>query len=170
MSIKQNSNNTKQLGGFLLTIGWVICLIVIGVLYHKSLYSAKEPKIIINQSEAKIIIPKSFDSHYHIQGQIDNQLIDFIIDTGATKLSLSENLAKKFNLSFGPVIKISTANGDVDGYLTTIPNIIIGKIEFNNISALIMPNMSDEALLGMNILKKFDISQHDDNLILIYKQ
>ena len=166
---EQSNNQTKQLGSILLVTGWILCIIIIALLYHKSLYCAKTPTISVNQSETKVIIPISFDSHYHLQGQINNKTIDFLIDTGASKLSISENLAKKMNLAFGQTIFVATANGNVSGYLTKLPNLIIAAIEFHNVPAIIIPSMSDEALLGMNILKKFDMSQHEDNLILLYK-
>ena len=51
-------NKYKDLGGILLLIGWILCFSILGLLYHKSLYSAKEATIINNQSEIKIIIEK----------------------------------------------------------------------------------------------------------------
>jgi len=170
MSIEPANNNTKNLGGILLTIGWILCLMVIGFLYHKSLYSAKEAKIAIDQSEIKITIPRSFDSHYYLQGKINNQLIKFIIDTGATTVSIPENFARKINLNFGQMVKISTASGPADGHLTKISSLIIDPIEFNDLTAIIMPSMADEALLGMNVLKKFEILQTEDTLVLVYKR
>jgi aspartyl protease family protein len=144
---------------------------VLGLLYHKSIYSAKVPNIINNQSEIKVIIERNQDSHYHLQGYVNDQIIDFLIDTGATNVCISENIAKKVNLQFGNMVSISTANGEANGYLTKIPKLIIGSIEFNNISAVIMPNIKDdEALLGMNILKKFDLTQHENELIMVYKK
>jgi len=46
----------------------------------------------------------------------------------------------------------------------------IGPIEFANISAIIIPDPGNDALLGMNILNKFEISQKEDVLILTYKK
>lgn len=65
---EQDNNQAKQLGSILLMVGWILCIMVMALLYHKSLYSAKTPTFSVNQSETKVIIPRSFDSHYHIKG------------------------------------------------------------------------------------------------------
>lgn len=40
-----------------------------------------------------------------------------------------------------------------------MPKITFGKFTLDNVEVTIMPNMSSDALLGMNVLKNFRIEQ-----------
>lgn len=106
------------------------------------------------------------DGHYRVSGLVNGQAVVFMLDTGATGIALSANLAQQLGLKKMAKTKISTANGVVDAWLTHLNSIVIGGTEIRAISAVIMPNMDDEILLGMSYLRHFDWQQSNGELIL----
>lgn len=106
------------------------------------------------------------DGHYRVSGLVNGQAVVFMLDTGATGIALSANLAEQLRLKKMAKTEMNTANGVVDGWLTRLDSIVIGGAEVRAMSAVIMPNMDDEILLGMSYLRHFDWQQSGGELIL----
>lgn len=151
----------------MLIISWIIGISLIWILYHKLIFSTKPFEITTTNNLTKIKIYPSYDNHYKIYGFLNNYKIDFLIDTGATNIAISNKLARKLGIKKLNTVSVRTASGETVGYRAIIDSIKIGPITFSNVSATIMPNMDDDyALLGMNILKHFKIEKTKDYLIL----
>ena len=62
---------------------------------------------------------------------------------------------------------VSTANGTVTVYATTLDEINIGEIKLRDIKADINPHMDgDEILLGMSFLKHLSVIHQGDELTI----
>jgi aspartyl protease family protein len=62
---------------------------------------------------------------------------------------------------------VSTANGNARAHLTRLDQLRLGDIELYDVNASIMQGMeSDEVLLGMNVLKNFELVQRGEQLII----
>ncbi len=164
-----DNNNTesqsRQLGATFLVIGWITVIAIFALLLNSTLFGTKAPSISESDAGKQISIPKDYDSHFRVKGEINGIPVTFLIDTGATSIAISPELAKQANLSNKTRITMETANGEVSGYLTRIENLNIAGIEIKNVSAVIIPEL-DTALLGMNVLSKFSIQQTKDTLTL----
>ena len=103
-----------------------------------------------------------------INGKINSKAVKFLVDTGASQVSIPEQVALSLGLArTGRKIVIHTANGQVDAYETEVDTLHIGQIELRFIPALINPgDPSDTILLGMSALKHLQFSQQDGTLIL----
>ena len=74
---------------------------------------------------------------------------------------------RELGLRVGPETSVSTANGIATAYLTRLDQLGIGGIEMLDVDATIIDNMGDnEVLLGMNVLKHFELVQRGDRLII----
>lgn len=106
--------------------------------------------------------------HYVATGKINNQDVTFMLDTGATDVSIPEDLAAQLGLERGPPATYRTANGLITSYRTRIPKIQLGNIVLKDVRASINPATSreDTILLGMSFLKKIEFTQKGDQLIL----
>lgn len=113
-----------------------------------------------------LVLKRSKDGHFRLNGSINGQPVVMLIDTGATTIALSAALAQRLNLERGEPMLSQTANGEVEGYASRLSQLQFGPFEFENASVGVVPNMSDEVLLGMNILKRFDITLKDEQMIL----
>ncbi|WP_150910459.1 retropepsin-like aspartic protease family protein [Marinobacter halotolerans] len=105
--------------------------------------------------------------HYLANGTINNQDVTFILDTGATTVSVSESVARKAGLAREHPGRARTAAGTVTVWSTTIDELRLGDITFNNVSGTINPAMDpDMVLLGMSVLGQLDFSQQSGVLTL----
>ncbi|HSX20115.1 MAG TPA: TIGR02281 family clan AA aspartic protease, partial [Gammaproteobacteria bacterium] len=111
------------------------------------------------------------DSRFRIKGSINGITVTFLIDTGATSIAVSTDVARRAHLSKQATLTTETAGGNRVGYFTKIDTINIGGIDVHNVSGVIVPDLeSDQALLGMNVLEKFSMQQIRDTLILTVPQ
>jgi len=105
--------------------------------------------------------------HYLANGTINNQEVTFILDTGATTVSVSDSVAQKAGLTREQSGRARTAAGTVNVWSTTIEELRLGDITFNNVSGTINPAMDpDMVLLGMSVLGQLDFSQQSGVLTL----
>jgi clan AA aspartic protease (TIGR02281 family) len=93
----------------------------------------------------------------------------FIVDTGASLVSITPEFSRKSHLTPFSLDKITTitANGNGEAQLTTIDNIKLGSLSANKVSGVIMSqNLGDGAdgLLGLSFLSRFHFSLNENKL------
>lgn len=113
-----------------------------------------------------IELQRSRFGQYLVTGSINNSEVDFLVDTGASSVSIPATFADRIGLQRGSPIQIYTANGIGTAYQTRINTLRIGALEVRNVTAHINPGLTDEVLLGMSILKNYELIQRGDRLII----
>lgn len=116
-----------------------------------------------------LVLEAGADHHFRLKGKINQQVVSFMIDTGASKVAVPEDIAASAGLDKQYPINIRTANGMATGFLTWIKSLKIGTISLNNVSAVIIKDKGDEVLLGMSALKKLEMRQTKGRLYLTKK-
>lgn len=111
-------------------------------------------------------LQRTRDGHFYIDGQIQSHPARFLIDTGASTVSVSEGLARQAGLGCDRVATFSTANGHVQGCTTRVSRLFFGPFEMHDVAVVILPQMGAEALLGMNVLRRVRMEQAGDRLRL----
>lgn len=105
--------------------------------------------------------------HYVVAGLVNGQHVTFLVDTGASGVSIPGNIAKKLNLKPGVQHPVNTANGSIMVSATSIDKLAIGEITLENVRASINPSMDGEVgLLGMTFLRHFELIQRDELLTI----
>jgi clan AA aspartic protease (TIGR02281 family) len=99
------------------------------------------------------------DGHYYASGNVNGMPMVFMLDTGATLTSLSQEMASKSGISSCAARTFNTANGTVQGCVAKAPKIQIGSFILRDFEVAIMPNLPGGALLGMNVLRLFRLEQ-----------
>jgi len=165
------SHSTKQLGTAFIWGGWIIFFIVLALVFQRYLDGEYNPnrELETRRTDAyeEIVLRRNRQGHYLLNGQINGKTVTFLVDTGATTTSLPLSWAKPLGLPIGPRFQVSTANGTADAYLTTIDSLKLGDIEFRDIKASLNPGLDDDqALLGMNVIKRMDLLQRGDLMVL----
>ncbi|MFO8142683.1 MAG: TIGR02281 family clan AA aspartic protease [Marinobacter sp.] len=118
-------------------------------------------------SFTEIELQANRQGHYLANGTINNQNVTFILDTGATTVSVSDSLAQRAGLTRGQSGLALTAAGTVNVWSTTIQELRLGDITFNKVPGTINPAMDpDMVLLGMSVLGQLDFSQQSGVLTL----
>lgn len=114
-----------------------------------------------------IVIPQDLRGHYVFQGLINQQPVVFLLDTGATNVSLPSHIAAPLGLPQGRKYPVSTANGNVMVTQTVIDELQIGPLKLHQIDASINPGMqANKILLGMSVLKDLELTQVNNELII----
>lgn len=129
----------------------------------------QKPEVQHNAFGQKSVILYPNDVHaYLADGFINGYPVTFLIDTGASFVSIPGELAQKIGLKKGAIYRVSTANGITKAYATTVHSLIVAGIEIRGkIIASINPaNQGDEVLLGMSALKYLHFTIQNGNLIL----
>ncbi len=122
----------------------------------------RPPSIIV--SEGVTVLERSKDGHYFSSGTVNGFPVVFMVDTGATTVSISMDTASRAGIQECTPARFSTANGDTDGCRAIIPMIEFGGYKISNIEVAILRNLTTHSLLGMNVLKLFKMQQHENRL------
>lgn len=151
-------------GRFMFLLVWII--IFIGLFLFFTYHGSQNSKVLIaNQHEFSL----SADSqgHYFIEGRINEYPVTFLIDTGATLVAMPQSIADKLHIKGKYPMSLSTANGEMTGFLTRVEQISFGAFTIYDVKAVIIPDREDDTvLLGMNVLSRFNIIQSKKRLIL----
>ena len=94
--------------------------------------------------------------------------VQFLVDTGATSVTLSQQDASLLGLDLSKAQRIitSTANGQVNAYRTTLDSIRIQDVMVYNVDATIVPTAMPYGLLGNSFLTRFQMKRDNDQLTL----
>ena len=165
-------NQTKQLGKGMIVIAWLLIFGLLiwffGVLEkNKRNPNQNVSTQVLSGGEKQVVLESSRYGHYIATGKINNTKVTFLVDTGASYVSVPEAVANKVGLKKGAEMLVSTANGTVSVYATTLDEVSIGEIKRYNIKADINPHMEgDEILLGMSFLRDLSITHKGDQLTI----
>jgi aspartyl protease family protein len=113
-----------------------------------------------------VVVDPDASGHYRVSGDIDGHPLYFMIDTGASVVTLSA--ADAASLGIFPTgrdytMVLRTANGTVRGAPTKLGRVDIGSLTVPDVEAVVMPDgaLSDN-LLGLSFLSRlrhFEFSQ-----------
>ncbi len=110
------------------------------------------------------------DGHFRADALVNGTHVNFLVDTGATVVSLSPFDAQRIGFDLDALTfnrLISTANGRVLMAPVTLRSVTIGDITLENVRAVIASEGLDHSLLGMSFLSRLSSLQVDgDRLIL----
>lgn len=111
-------------------------------------------------------IPRAPDGHFYVEGHVNGTPVRFLVDTGASSVSLSQVLARRIGLDGGIAAEFSTAGGTASGEFFSNVSIRIGNLRVDGLRVAVLPALGAEALLGQNFLRHVDILILDDALLL----
>ena len=160
-----------NVGKWMLILAWAAGLGLLTLLFDNQIAQQfnpnPQPTSSTGQGSVEVRLQQNRYGHYVTSGLINNQPVVFLLDTGATQVSVPFALAQQLNLIPGRPTWVQTANGRVQVAQTIIEHLQIGGIELHNVRAhLNYADSTDEILLGMSALKQLEFSQRQDVLIL----
>jgi len=117
------------------------------------------------KNKAEFIIKQSSNGAYLLEGAVNGKALTFVVDTGASFVSLPSSVAHGARISCQDKIDMQTANGSIKGCSTTIKKLNFGPFFVENAIAVIAPNLR-QPLLGMNVLQQLKIAQEKGEMRL----
>lgn len=162
----------ERMGGFMITAAWVTGLAILTLFFGSWLDREDNPNrqvdaVIAADGAREVVLQRNRAGHYVAGGSINGQEVTFLLDTGATDVALSEDLAQRVGARRQGTALSRTANGVVQSWTTTLDSVSLGGLALRDVRATVLPNMhGTDALLGMSYLKHLQMIQSGDKLIL----
>jgi aspartyl protease family protein len=115
-------------------------------------------------SGSAIVLTAGTNGHFRTTGQINGKAIEFMIDTGASSVVISQADADRLGIDYknAPQGWASTANGAAPFRLITLSAVRIGDVEVANVEAAVIPAPMRGALLGNSFLMRFQMKREND--------
>ena len=115
----------------------------------------------------EVVLDADRQGHFVATGQINGQDVRFLVDTGATLVSVPESLADRLGLERAAPIRLETAGGTVQGWMTRLEEVRLGDIVQHDVPAAINPGRHESVLLGMSFLRDLEMTQRHGELRLV---
>ena len=165
------ADKSPLIGKVMIIAAWLLLLALLTLFFNDRLDHQRNPNRNLNAASEtdtpSVQLQRNRFGHYVATGAINGQPVEFMLDTGASDISVPANIAKQLGLKRGTSQTYQTANGPIISYLTRLDSVSLGPITLHDLRASINPNVdNDEILLGMSFLKHLEFTQRGDTLTL----
>jgi aspartyl protease family protein len=125
----------------------------------------------VKQREVRIV--RDNRGSYSTSGTINGQPVDFLVDTGASGVAMSAAQARGLGIPYeltGTPIPVGTAGGVASGYRVMLDRVRIGVVELEQVEGVVIEaDTRHRVLLGMSFLRRLEMSQKDNVMVLRQK-
>lgn len=137
---------------------------VLYVLYGKYL----EPKAPTVTAQGELVIPRHRDGHFYVDGRINGRPIRFMVDTGASTVTVSKDFARAAGLPAGQPTTFRTANGTVAGSTVRGVEVQAGpfSVSATSVGVGLVGGEAGHGLLGQSFLSHFEMRVSGKSLVL----
>lgn len=137
-------------------------LIFVGAIAAVGLWGDIKDDLYPNQTRfdesGQIVIPRSRDGHYYLTLDLNGAPTNFIVDTGATDMVLTQADAAAAGLELDTLNyfgRAFTANGEVRTAPVRLDTVTIGTFEDHDVAAVVNDGQMEKSLLGMGYLQRW---------------
>jgi aspartyl protease family protein len=116
----------------------------------------------------RIVLTAGSGGHFMAQGAINGQAVQFMVDTGATAVSMGMSDAKRMGVPYeaGRKVQMGTANGVVPAWLVRLDSVRIGDVEVFGVEGVVSQQSMPFVLLGNSFLSRFQMKRENDQMVL----
>ncbi len=128
------------------------------------------PSQAVETGQGEISIRRRSDGHFHLSADVNGTSIRFLVDTGASVVTLSRQDAERTgfrvkDLEFTQ--QYQTANGTAWGARIRLDRISAGPIQVEDVRAAVLDSEIGSSLLGLSFLDKLsEVSVQGDTMTL----
>lgn len=142
-------------------------LVVMTALYFGMQYAMK-PQGVTVTADGAVVVPRHHDGHFRVAGSINGVPVMFLVDTGASLVAVTDALARKAGLEGGEPITFQTANGQRAGRVVASESVTVRSLAVSGlrVGTGYTGRSDDDALLGQNFLRHFDVEMGRDRMVL----
>jgi aspartyl protease family protein len=163
----QPIDNSQKFGKWMMYLTWIIALALASYFFQNLINYKHNPNASLSNNSGKpVVLKQNSQGHYVATGTINHTPVLFLLDTGATSVVVSSELAKQLNLKPTGKAQVSTANGIITVQRTKLETVSLGSLSAQSIDAYINPYGDNTVLLGMSFLKHLSLLQQNKTLTL----
>lgn len=106
--------------------------------------------------------------HHFANGSINNAAMRFIVDTGASMVSIGMSDARRAGVDYlkGVESRAMTASGPARVWRVRLDTVKVGDIALHGVDGLVHENDLPFILLGMSFLNRMDMQRVGDRLVM----
>ncbi|WP_027857264.1 retropepsin-like aspartic protease family protein [Marinobacterium jannaschii] len=156
-------------GRYMFYAFWITLLAVLTIAFNNWHADRLNPNAQLSTTGEgrEVVLKRNSYGHYVVSGSINGQPVTFLLDTGATAISIPAAVADRLQLDGHGYSRVNTANGTISVENISLDSVAIGPIRLRNIRANINPHMhGDTVLLGMSFMRHLEMIQRDGKLTL----
>jgi aspartyl protease family protein len=108
--------------------------------------------------------------HFITLGQINGRTVQFLVDTGATSVSIPASVAENAGIDYrkGQRGFTQTANGVAAAYKIVFDSVTVGDVTLYQVDGIVMEGKGmDVALLGMSFLNRMEMKRDGAQMTLV---
>ena len=139
---------------------WV--LIFVGAIAAVGLWNDIQGDLFPRQARfedgGEVVVPRARDGHYYLTLDLNGAPVEFVIDTGASDIVLTQEAARKAGLNpdtLNYLGRAFTANGEVRTAPVRLDTVEIGPYSDRDVYAVVNGGEMDKSLLGMGYLQRW---------------
>ena len=118
-----------------------------------------------------LVLTADLQGHFAADGEVNGRTVRFIVDTGATLISLPASEARRIGIDYlkGQKAMMSTANGNAPAHVVKLDTVRVGGVTLHGVDAVVMEGGLPVPLLGMSFLNRMDM-RRDGNIMTLTKR
>ena len=158
-------HSTKKLGMMFTVAGWILGFLLLVLVFARILDQQNNPNQSVStvlgaERTQEIVLQRNRRVTTCLTAKSTATRSRFLVDTGATTTAIPAHLQQELGLRRARRPRFRPPTGVTTAYLTRLDQLALGDIELNDVNASIIGGMAvDEVLLGMNVLKHFELIQ-----------
>ena len=116
----------------------------------------------------RIVLSAGSGGHFMATGSINGASTQFMVDTGATSIAMSQAEADRLGVKYmqGRQGKAQTAGGEVSIYGVKLAAVRVGDVTVRDVDAVVVPASMPYVLLGNSFLSRFQMTRSNDIMTL----
>jgi aspartyl protease family protein len=157
-------------------IGLILTISTVSRLFGHTDHVAAEPvsrAAAMAQATDKALatqIDRAPDGHFYVNALVNDKLVHFLVDTGASSIALTRADAEAAGIAVDPAdidVVARGASGDVRGARVNVHHVAIGQKEAWDLPSVVITDDMDVSLLGQSYLSQIgSVSIVNDKMIL----
>jgi aspartyl protease family protein len=131
--------------------------------------AASEPRQPVGSATNQLTLRARNDGHVLLNAEVNGVPIQFLIDTGATWVSLTREDAARAGVAGGLnySVAMTTANGVAKAAPVTLRRVRIGELEVDDVSATVLQEQGGVSLLGQSFLNRLHSYEMRDGTLTL---
>ena len=117
---------------------------------------------------SQIVLTAGSGGHFFTGGSINGKSVRFLVDTGATYVSMGAAQAQELGVDFsqGQRGVSNTANGQITVYKVKLASVRVGDVQLFDVDGLVSQQPMPAVLLGNSFLTRFQMKRENDTMTL----